>query len=285
MVRRDRAPRGIVAAFGLGALSAVGYAVAYVLNLSNQALGATIATAFLGVGLGLALWARRLEAHEPDYVEERALEPSPRPQWSAFEQALTTQPIPRVRVLWSMLGLAVGTIGVALLLPLRSLWPRQNVTPDFRLSHTSWFRGRALVTEEGFRIRPDDLEIGGTLPAFPEDDDLTNADAATMLVRVRPEDLVLPPDRMGWVVDGVVAYSRLCTHAGCPVGLYADEYAELMCPCHHSVFDALRGARPVSGPAARALPQLPLGLDRDGYLVALGDFPEPTGAGWWGFSR
>lgn len=279
----EKAPRAVVAAFASAALAAAGYAFAYAFDLGTQVLGATIGGAFLAVAVGLALWSRRIDEQEPEYVEERSLTPSPAPQFAAFEKALTTQPVPRVKVLWSMLGLALGAIGVALLFPLRSLWSRQDISPDLRLSRTSWSPGRALVTEEGFRIRPDDLEYGGALSAFPEDDDLTNADAATMLVRVRPHELVMPPERRQWVVDGVVAYSKLCTHAGCPVGLYADEYAELLCPCHHSVFDVLQGARPIGGPAARPLPQLPIGLDEEGYLVALRDFTEPTGAGWWGY--
>ncbi|HEX2177728.1 MAG TPA: Rieske (2Fe-2S) protein [Nocardioidaceae bacterium] len=283
MSRQERAPRAVVAAFALAVLAAVGYALSYAFDLGTQFLGATLGGAFLAVAIGLALWSSRVEEQEPEYVEERELSASPGRQWSAFEEALTTQPVPRVKVLWSMFGLAVAAIGGSLLFPLRSMWTRHDISPDIRLSRTSWSRGRALVTEEGIRIRPEDLDFGGVLPAFPEDDDLTNVDAATMLVRVRPQELELPPERRQWVVDGVVAYSRLCTHAGCPVGLYADQYAELLCPCHHSVFDALRGALPVSGPAARPLPQLPIGRDGDGFLVALGDFTEPTGAGWWGY--
>ncbi|HET7328172.1 MAG TPA: Rieske 2Fe-2S domain-containing protein [Nocardioidaceae bacterium] len=283
MSQREHAPRGIVAAFALSVLSALGYAVAYALGMGTQWLGGTLGGAFLGLAVGLALWAQQIDTQEPEYVEERELSPSPATQWSSFEQALTVQPVPRVKVLWSMFALALGTIGVTALFPVRSLWGKQGGNPDAVLSRTSWFSGRALVTEEGARIKAEDLDYGSVLPAFPEDNQLINADAATMLIRVEPQALVLPPERKEWVVDGVVAYSRLCTHAGCPVGLYAEEYFQLLCPCHHSIFDVLHGAQPVSGPAARPLPQLPLGTDEDGYLVALGDFTEPTGAGWWGF--
>jgi ubiquinol-cytochrome c reductase iron-sulfur subunit len=283
MARGEKAPRAVVLCFAVAVLGAAGFAVSYALNLGTQFLGSTIGGAFLAVALGLALWSRRIEQAEPEYVEERELRPSPRSDWSAFEQALTTQPVPRVKVLWSMLGLALGSIGAAALFPLRSLWSRHDISPDQRLSNTSWRRGRALVTEEGFRIRPTDLDYGGVIAAFPEDDDLKNVDATVMLVRLRPHEILLPPRRRGWVVDGVIAYSRLCTHAGCPVGLYADEYAQLLCPCHHSVFDARTGAQPIGGPAARPLPQLPLRLDDEGYLSAVADFTAPTGAGWWGY--
>ena len=101
-----------------------------------------------------------------------------------------------------------------------------------------------------------------------------------MLLRVDPAVLDLPAGRAGWVVDGVVAYSKLCTHAGCPVGLYVDTPRQLMCPCHHSIFDVTTGAKPVEGPAPHPLPQLPLATDAGGYLVADGDFSAPVGPGW-----
>jgi ubiquinol-cytochrome c reductase iron-sulfur subunit len=93
------------------------------------------------------------------------------------------------------------------------------------------------------------------------------------------------PGRENWAIDGVVAYSKLCTHTGCPVGLYQAEAGLLLCPCHQSTFDVLDGARPVFGPAARALPQLPLGRNDRGELVALGDFSSPVGAEFWDRDR
>jgi ubiquinol-cytochrome c reductase iron-sulfur subunit len=86
---------------------------------------------------------------------------------------------------------------------------------------------------------------------------------------------------VSWTVDGIIAYSKLCTHAGCPVGLYVQQLGELLCPCHQSVFDILAGATPVAGPAARPLPQLPIAVGADGTLVARGDFSAPVGPGYW----
>ena len=106
-------------------------------------------------------------------------------------------------------------------------------------------------------------------------------DAATLLIRVQPELLQLPPEQLSWAPDGLVAYSKICTHVGCPVGLYRETTHELVCPCHQSTFAVLKGAEPVFGPATRALPQLPIGIGDDGYLVALSDFPEPVGPGFW----
>jgi ubiquinol-cytochrome c reductase iron-sulfur subunit len=93
--------------------------------------------------------------------------------------------------------------------------------------------------------------------------------------------LQLDPQRAHWAPDGLVAYSKVCTHAGCPVGLYEAEPNQLLCPCHQSAFDVLRGAKPVLGPAARALPQLPLRIDAAGLVVAEGDFSSPVGPSWW----
>ena len=129
--------------------------------------------------------------------------------------------------------------------------------------------------------------VGGTVADVMTPDphtvgpDATVEDAATLLIRVDPEDLELPADRMEWAPEGLVAYSKICTHVGCPVGLYRESTHELVCPCHQSTFNVLRGAEPVFGPATRPLPQLPIAVDDDGYVVATGDYPEPTGPGFW----
>jgi ubiquinol-cytochrome c reductase iron-sulfur subunit len=113
-----------------------------------------------------------------------------------------------------------------------------------------------------------------------------SSDAQTLLIRVRPGSLNLPPERLAWVPEGThVAYSKICTHAGCPVGLYRAESQSLICPCHQSQFDVADGGKPFFGPAARPLPQLPLGVDDEGILVAQGDFPEPVGPAFWDRNR
>ena len=275
-----------VGAFAVTVACAVGFAVSYALDLGTEALGATIGGAFAFLALGLTTWSRAIDTGEPEYVEERALGPSPRSEYAGFRQALTEQPVRRTGVLWGMLSVAVASIGGAALFPLRSLWPRygDSASPDRSLSHTLWVDGRRLVTEEGAPIHPEDLGTGSVVTAFAEGvDPKLEVDTTTVLLKVDPQDLELPAGRDGWVVGGVVAYSKLCTHAGCPVGLYADEYHQLLCPCHHSIFDVLKGAAPIEGPAARPLPQLPLGLNDRGELVARGDFSAPVSAGWWGY--
>jgi len=129
-------------------------------------------------------------------------------------------------------------------------------------------------------VRVDELDEGGVLTVFPEGDQ-SPGDAQVILLRLDPGDLHLADDRVSWAPEGNVAYSKLCTHAGCPVGLFEAETRQLLCPCHQSVFAADEGARVLFGPAPRSLPQLPLDVDEEGYLVARGDFPEPVGPGYW----
>lgn len=276
--------RGALAAFGLAILCAAGFATCYTLDVGTPGLGATLGGALFFLAVGLALWSKAIDRAEPEYVEPRAVGPTPEEEYAAFRAALTTQPIPRAGFLWAGFGTALAAIGGAALFPLRSLYPRDSPSPDTLLSTTGQRRGVRLVDEDGKPMKPDDLGEGEVVTVFPEGlDPRDNVDTTTLLLRVDPTELELPEDRRSWVVDGVIAYSKLCTHAGCPVGLYADNYQQLTCPCHFSVFDVLRGAAPVEGPAARPLPQLPLGTDADGYLVAEGDFSAPVGPGWWGY--
>jgi ubiquinol-cytochrome c reductase iron-sulfur subunit len=187
-----------------------------------------------------------------------------------------------------LLTSAVGALtafGAALLFPIRSLGPR----PGGGLKRTPYAAGRArpirVVLDDGTPLRPNDLSRDGVVTVWPEGH-TDAADAPTLLIRTRPDqDFRAVEGRESWTVEGVVAYSKLCTHVGCPVGLYQSESGLLLCPCHQSTFDVLDGARPVFGPAARSLPQLPLDVDDEGYLVAKGDFSGPVGPGFWDRGR
>jgi ubiquinol-cytochrome c reductase iron-sulfur subunit len=137
-----------------------------------------------------------------------------------------------------------------------------------------------VVTADGSVVTAQDLPVGGILTVFPEGH-AEAADSQTVLIRVDPALLQLPTGRGDWAPGGLLAYSKICTHAGCPVGLYEQRTHLLFCPCHQSVFTVLDGAIPISGPAVRPLPQLPLELDADGTIRARGDFPEPVGPGFW----
>jgi ubiquinol-cytochrome c reductase iron-sulfur subunit len=144
------------------------------------------------------------------------------------------------------------------------------------LTRTAWRRGTRLVTTEGAPIRAESVAAGGISTVWPEGA-INNEISAVIVVRLR-NSMFEAPTNPGWVVnDELVAYSKVCTHAGCPVGLFRERDNALFCPCHQSTFDAVHGAMPTFGPAARALPQLPLGVDQEGFLIALGDFTQQVG--------
>lgn len=273
-----RAERRITLALGVTTLAAAGFAAAYVLDTGPQLLGIALAVAFFALAWAFAIWAAHLTPQE-EYVEEREPLPSPVAENRALTAALPTAPLSRARVVRGMLVVALGSLGTALLFPVRSLL-YTGPAPATALAHTPWADGTAVVTKDGRRVRPEDLETGTMLTVFPEGHEEA-ADAPAVLIKVDPVELRLPPERMRWTVAGIVAYSKLCTHAGCPVGLYAQALRQLQCPCHQSLFDVLDGARPIQGPAARPLPQLPIALDADGTLAARGEFPEPVGPGYW----
>jgi ubiquinol-cytochrome c reductase iron-sulfur subunit len=180
-------------------------------------------------------------------------------------------PISRRPLLTRVLIACTAVLGLSFLAPVSSLGP----APDNQLRMTAWRRGRRVVTSDGQPVRPEDIARGGVVTAWPEGAIGVEPSAIVVLrLTTQPQ----PPTNPAWVVDStVVAYSKICTHAGCPVALYREQGNVLFCPCHQSTFDVARGAVPAFGPAARALPQLPLGLSERGELVALGDFTTQVG--------
>jgi len=142
-----------------------------------------------------------------------------------------------------------------------------------------------MVTEDGAPVHIGDVPVDGVVTVWPQGH-TEAADSPTLLIHTRPDQDFKPhPGREDWTVEGIVAYSKLCTHVGCPVGLYQAASGLLLCPCHQSTFDVLDSARPIFGPAARALPQLPLAVDGGGYIIARGDFSGPVGPGFWDRDR
>jgi ubiquinol-cytochrome c reductase iron-sulfur subunit len=225
------------------------------------------------VPISTSLAAAAVLLHRRDHVRSVGELERPRPETvvDIERRAITLferHPVPRR----SLLGAgAAGLVGAASLL--RWLGPRPA-------RGTAWETGRRLVTTEGEPLRPRDVAVGGVVTAWPEGAvDVELSAAMVIRLRERPR----PPTRAEYVVDDtVLAYSRICTHAGCPVALFRDRDQALFCPCHQATFDAAAGAVPTFGPASRPLPQLPLGVDDAGFLVALGDFdtmPGPPGGG------
>jgi ubiquinol-cytochrome c reductase iron-sulfur subunit len=267
--------RAVAAPFGLSALASVALVVVYVTGGNAQIEGVLLALALGGIGAGIVIWAIRL-LDVPIEVEEHESLASTPEQRSEAVSAAELETVTRRRFLVRLLLGAGAALTAALAIPALSLGPQ----PGRALFTTGWRRGSRVVDGDGQPIRPGDLGLGTVRPVFPEDA-IGRADAATLLIRVRPAELRLEGDRAGWAPEGAIGYSKICTHAGCPVGLYRAEDNALLCPCHQSTFDVLRGAVPTFGPAARRLPQLPMGVDDDGYLVALDDFPEPVGPSFW----
>ncbi|GAC1417741.1 MAG: hypothetical protein NVSMB5_08670 [Candidatus Velthaea sp.] len=268
---------------GIAALAAVAFAANYALGGQTQIAGVTLGLAFMALAAALVVWEHELMPHDlsaGDMPPQRSQDGEREAAEAAFAEGASI--VGRRSWLVRLLAGAAGVVGVALLFPLRSLTPKLGD----KLAHTSWSAGTRLVRADGTLVKATDLEVNSVVTVFPEGhtgpksvNDMANT--ATMLVRVPPEELRLPPDRASWAPQGFVAYSKVCTHAGCPVALYRAAARQLFCPCHQSTFDVLRGGARTFGPAARGLPQLPLQIAADGSIQATGDFPEPIGPGYW----
>lgn len=274
--------RGIRIAFAVAVLGAAGFALAYSMGGNTQLLGIALGAAFAGVAAGLFIWGRHL-LPSGGFVEERpGLSASARQRRLLAEAAVGPESPIRRRGLIGMLVLALGSIGVAMLFPLRSLLAFRQPDPVAQLRRTAWRAGGVrLVTPEGVPVRALDVRAETIQIVVPEGH-LRDGDAPAFVVRLDPARLS-PEQAAASVAGGVVAHSLLCTHAGCPVALYEQTTGRMLCPCHQSAFDLLAGARPIAGPAARPLPGLPLEVDNDGFLRARGDFTSPPGAGFWSY--
>ena len=252
-------------------------------------------TQFLGLALGLALAflaaasivvAKRLVVTEE--LEEE-YPPSAHPgEQDELEQLVreSGDRFTRKRLVVLGAGAAGTALTAALLAPAASLGPLLDVEPLFE---TPWRRGRRLVDERGRPYRAADVEAETFYTAFPEGAHEEELGAALVVVRLDPRELRLPPDRRGWAPGGIVAYSKICTHAGCAISLYRKPRFPLVqpkpafiCPCHYSTFDPATGGTVLFGPAGRELPQLPLLVDGAGELRAGGNFSGAVGPSWWG---
>jgi len=309
-----RAERQVAVLFGLSMICTVLFVVAYVtlktgvdgqivmgLGASNVCLGLALGGAFLFIGIGVIQWARKL-MWDVELVEERHPASSSEEDRAKFagilDSALNESGIGRRPLLRNTLLGSIGLLAAPLVVMLRDLGP----LPGDKLKHTVWTAGMRVVRDVvGTPIRPADLEIGDLVNAEPEiifgtsngtalpaDQVLEGAEledarakAATVLLRMDPSDIIPGPGRENWDVDGIVAYSKICTHVGCPISLNERTTHHLLCPCHQSTFDLADSGKVVFGPAGRHLPQLPLGVDSDGYLVARSDYPEPVGPSFW----
>lgn len=267
--------RIVSVAFGVSMVASIGLVAVYVSGGQAQAEGALLGTALGGLGVGLAVWSVSLLPSRTE-SEDREQLSSDEAVVDRAEDDLHPSEITRRKALVRLMVGAGGTLAGALAIPALSLGPR----PGQDLFSTAWTPGARLVDPDGGPLRPGDLVLDSVTTVYPEGH-VGSPDAQTLLIKVDVQDLEMPEDRVAWAPEGCIGYSKICTHAGCPVGLYRAKAHELLCPCHQSTFDVLRGCDVTFGPADRPLPQLPIGVDEEGFLIALDDFTEPVGPGFW----
>jgi ubiquinol-cytochrome c reductase iron-sulfur subunit len=275
----DRATERLIAAIFVAAgLAGAGLLLVYAVGGQTQIEGLLLAISLGGIGLGTILWAQRLLPEELTIQRRHRLasEPEAASDPDEVAGAEMTRSISRRTLLLRSLAAAIAGLGAALAIPVLSLGP----APVGPKRATGWQAGTKLVDSSGRPVRATALPLDGIVTVFPEGSP-GSAIGQAVLLRVDPNLLRLPADRAGWAPNGYLAFSKVCTHAGCPVGLYRTEEHRLLCPCHQSTFDVLVGAIPSSGPAARPLPQLPLTLNADGTIAAVSDFPDPVGPSVW----
>jgi ubiquinol-cytochrome c reductase iron-sulfur subunit len=256
-------------------------------SISNLTLGLTLAVSLLFIGLGAVHWAKTLMPDE-EVVELR----HPQRSADADRQAAVdgvyaggeAAQLGRRPLIKYTLGGALGLFAVPLVLQMvGGLGP----LPGNALSTTMWRKGLRLMRDpEMLPVKASDVTIGSVYHIMPEGLDKhgdileEKAKSAVLLMRLDPSDLKVAKAR-DWGYQGIVAYSKICTHVGCPVGLYEQQTHHLLCPCHQSTFDVTEDCKVIFGPAKRPLPQLPITVDNEGYLVARSAFHEAVGPSFW----
>jgi ubiquinol-cytochrome c reductase iron-sulfur subunit len=287
---RPRAESVVLALFGLAALAAAAVIPIYAFDSlrphQTQLLGLAFGLAFAALAAACIVIAKALVPQEE--IAEPYTEPERGREQVVVEQIVEESGtrFTRRRLVKLAAGGAGAALGAALVTPALSLGPALDVA---QLRRTAWRRGVKLVDGDGKPLRADDVTTKTLFTAYPEGADKDALGSPLVVVRVDPAQLELPDDRRAWAPDGILAYSKICTHAGCAVSLYRTPTFEptssrpaLVCPCHYSTFDPARGGTVLFGPAGRNLPQLPLEIDGDGMLRAAGDFSGPIGPSWWG---
>jgi ubiquinol-cytochrome c reductase iron-sulfur subunit len=284
-----RAELAVAVLFLAAGLCATAFVVVYALDrlpAQTQLLGLCLGLAFAFLAAALLLLGKRVVPTEE--LEEDYPPPAHPEEREAIEQiaAESGDAITRRRLLVGAAGTAGGALALALLAPAVSLGPAFDMDPYYR---TPWRRGRRRVDERGRPLRADEIEEDTFYTAFPEGAERETVGAPLVVVRLDPARLELPAGRSAWAPEGILAYSKICTHAGCAIALYRAPLFEeigpqpaLVCPCHYSTFDPATGGTVLFGPAGRPLPQLPLAVGSGGELSAAGTFSGPVGPSWWG---
>ncbi|MFC0597163.1 ubiquinol-cytochrome c reductase iron-sulfur subunit [Streptomyces palmae] len=266
----------IIYVFPLGHVSAL-----------NFALGLCLAVALFSIGAGAVHWARTLMSDHEIVQERHPIEATPEARAQVFkdwQDGVADSSFGRRKLARNTLFGALALVPLSGIVLLRDLGPM----PEDKLRHTKWAKGKRLMNQNTMQpLRPEDIPVGSLTFAMPEgmsehDHDFQNqiAKAALMIVRIKPED-IKDKRSLDWSHHGIVAYSKICTHVGCPISLYEQQTHHVLCPCHQSTFDLADGGRVIFGPAGHALPQLEISVNAQGYLEAKGDFAEPVGPAFW----
>ncbi|MYY09027.1 Rieske 2Fe-2S domain-containing protein [Streptomyces sp. SID4919] len=297
-----RSERTVALMFTLSMLGTIGFIVAYVAipvdksifvwpightNALNFTLGLTLGVSLFLIGAGAVHWARTLMS-DVEVVDERhpiAATPEVKAKVMAdFRLGAQESALGRRKLIRNTMFGALALFPLSGVVLLGGLGP----APGTKLRHTLWSKGKLLVNmNTNEPLRPEDVTVGSLTFVKPqglEEHDhefLTEiAKAAVMIIRLQPGD-IKDKQELAWSHDGIVAYSKVCTHVGCPISLYEQQTHHALCPCHQSTFDLADGARVIFGPAGHALPQLRIGVNSEGYLEALSDFDEPVGPSFW----
>lgn len=256
-------------------------------NVQQLLLGLGLTASTLFIGLGAIQWAKKLMPDQ-ELIAERHEFRSEEVDRTDFVATLKenggSAGLGRRTLIKRTLGLALGLVGLSPLLLLRDSGP----LPGKYFDTTDWSAGvRLLKDPDGQPVLASDLEVGAVTQVLPElpagvDRTLENTGKdAVLLIRLRPEDFNLDAQRLSWTYQGIIAFSKICTHMGCAVALYEQQTHHLLCPCHQSTFDVTRAAKVIFGPAARPLPQLAITVDANGYLIAKQGFTVPIGPSFW----
>ncbi|MBT2487121.1 Rieske (2Fe-2S) protein [Streptomyces sp. ISL-96] len=297
-----RSERTVALLFTLSMLSTIGFIASFVafpvdqivyvwplghVSALNLSLGLTLGLALFCIGAGAVHWARTLMS-DHEVADERhpiAAEPEVKAKVMAdFKAGAEESVIGRRKLIRTTMFGALAMVPLSGVVLLRDLGP----LPEDKLRHTLWGAGKQLINmNTNEPLRPEDVAVGSLTFAKPEGLEEDNhefnneiAKAALMIVRLQPAD-IKDKRELDWSHQGIVAFSKICTHVGCPISLYEQQTHHVLCPCHQSTFDLSDGARVIFGPAGHALPQLRIGVNDEGFLEALSDFEEPVGPSFW----
>ncbi|MEV6110549.1 Rieske 2Fe-2S domain-containing protein [Streptomyces sp. NPDC051940] len=298
----QRSERTVALLFVVSMLATVGFIASFVafpidrveyvwplghVSILHLMLGVTMGIALFCIGAGAVHWARTLMS-DVEIADERhaiaADEETREKVFADFKQGAAESGFGRRKMLRNTMFGALALVPLTGIVLLRDLGP----LPEDKLRHTMWKKGLRLINMNTLEpLKPEDINEGSLSFAMPEgleyedhDFNVQIAKAAVMLVRIEPKE-IKDAKSADWGHDGILAYSKICTHVGCPVSLYEQQTHHVLCPCHQSTFDLSDGARVIFGPAGHPLPQLEIDVDDEGYLTALGDFDQPVGPSFW----